>query len=188
MIALFNYESCFTKVFEILCFNSFNRMLFKERNNLIINIVTLKSTVFSLWRLIIFPQFKYFIKLLINCSSRKCWVSVKLKHTWKPRFSLYFFISTKKQLSPVANPANHWGSGIFEFITTGLGIGVISEKATFSERPKFIDAFIATNSFKPSLVKCLSALILSYPCLNSSKSALFLCNWRVFVEMVYYYS
>ena len=38
----------------------------------------------------------------------------------------------------------------------------------FSNKPKFIDAFIDTISFKPSEVKCPTVLTISNPRLNNS--------------------
>jgi hypothetical protein len=56
---------------------------------------------------------------------------------------------------------------------TGLRTSVTPEKGIFnlSERPLFIDAFIDTSLFKPSVVKCSPRSINLTACLNNSKSA-----------------
>ena len=60
----------------------------------------------------------------------------------------------KKQPSPVANPANKFGSGIFCAcaVTRGLFNLVTSGKADVSsgDRPKLSEPFIATNLYRPS--------------------------------------
>ena len=54
-----------------------------------------------------------------------------------------------------ANPANHSGSMV-RLLTTGLETGVIFGKAAckLSDKPKFIEALIATILRKPEIVKC----------------------------------
>jgi hypothetical protein len=60
-----------------------------------------------------------------------------------------FEISTKKQPSPLTNPASQFGSGIDWSRTLGLSTGIISEKAFFngSDKPQLIDALTATIFF-----------------------------------------
>ena len=54
-----------------------------------------------------------------------------------------------------ANPANHSGSMV-RLLKIGLGFGIISWKAACKllDKPKFIEALIATILCKPEIVKC----------------------------------
>ena len=62
----------------------------------------------------------------------------------------------KKQPSPEVNPASHCGSIVFGVSTLGLSTGTTLGKAnwSFSDKPRFIDALVATMLYKPSLVRC----------------------------------
>ncbi len=62
---------------------------------------------------------------------------------------------------------------MLSLLITGLSTGVYSGNSDFnlSYKPKFIDAFIATILFKPSIVKWALLLTSSTTCLNNKKSA-----------------
>ena len=72
----------------------------------------------------------------------------------------------KNNPPPVANPANQLGSSIFCAcsVTIYLFILITSEKADFSsgDKPKFIEALMATNSDKPACVRCSLFIIIWY--------------------------
>lgn len=79
-----------------------------------------------------------------------------------PRRIWEWSIHNKKQPSPVANPANQFGSGIFCAcaVTRGLFKLVTSGKADVSsgDRPKLSEPFIATNLYRPSCCALASPL------------------------------
>jgi len=63
----------------------------------------------------------------------------------------------KKKLAKAAatNPDNHSGSNLERFLAKGLTLGVTPGKAAcrLSDKPKFMEAFIATILCKPERVK-----------------------------------
>ena len=75
------------------------------------------------------------------------------------------------------NPANQFGypRRIFGFSTRGLITGTTSGKANFnySDKPRFIEALIATIVLKPERVRCSRRSIISQTLINSSQSARF---------------
>lgn len=78
-------------------------------------------------------------------------------------------IITRKQPSPVTNPATQLGSTISWSTTATLGAAITSGKAAFnfSDNPQLIEALIATISFNPSIFRCSLRLIFSITCLNN---------------------
>ena len=95
-------------------------------------------------------------------------------------------ITTKKQPSAVANPANHCGAGIGKLGTKGLVIlagrlvastvenpseavvtyNLVSTLTNFEGRPLFINPLIASIFKSPSLVKCSLFRTKFTACLN----------------------
>jgi hypothetical protein len=63
---------------------------------------------------------------------------------------------TKKQPSAATNPDNHSGSNMEILLAKGLILGVTPGKAAcrLSDKPKLMEAFIATILCKPDRVKC----------------------------------
>jgi hypothetical protein len=117
----------------------------------------------------------------------ECWPSLNVNKVWIPDEELVnFLILTLKQPSPLLNPANQLGSGILLFSIKGLWIDTILGNAVFksSDKPKFIDALIATV-FKPFIDKCYLLLIRSTAFLNKIKSA-FCCVIKGYLSKMRY--
>ena len=69
---------------------------------------------------------------------------------------LHSLIRTIKQPSAAVNPINQWKSIIVWSLIKDLSTGTTLGKAAFSlsDKPKFIEALIATIFNNPSIVRC----------------------------------
>jgi len=123
------------------------------------------------------PQPKYFIKLLINCSSRECWAICNTNRVRKPILLWFEVISIHKLPSPFTKPAIHSGSLILIISTLGLWTSVIEGKAAFNSsfNPLLLLPFIATILCKPWTIKCSLFLTRESTLSHNSKSARFYC-------------
>lgn len=93
-----------------------------------------------------------------------------------PSFEVDLNVFILKQPSPETNPVNQESLGIIWFSVSGLIAGTVFGKAfcNYSDKPKFIEALMLINSWRPSGVKCFLLLIRSIPFLYKIKSAFFL--------------
>ena len=118
------------------------------------------------------PHSNKLIKFFIKSSSLSCWVNLNSSLTIQPILVLLLNILIMNEPSPEVNPAIQFGSGIRGFSTIGLTTGTTSGKAnlTFSDKPRFIEALIATIFRNPSKVKCSLRWIFSTTLLKKLKS------------------
>ena len=113
-----------------------------------------------------------------NVTSRESWLRTKINCSLNPTECVWLaLIFIKKQPSALVNPANQCGSifwgcstkGLFTWTTSGKK----AAKFSLSDKPRLIEALLATILLKPSRVRCSRRSIIWLICINNSQSSHF---------------